>query len=247
MAHLSVKRVATRLFTSAGSKQPACLEDGEFGRIRLIYNNGRYLRLNIRTNGEIVISAPSHSSINKIQSFLDESREHVRRNLAKLDSHRQFRNGDLIGRHHHLTIQSGVRPSIKLTDSQVVITVPNGYTNLQAVSLINQGVAKALKSEANRYLPKRLRMLALQHDYSYNKVRLTFAKSRWGSCSTNGTISLNVGLMLLPEELSDYVLLHELTHTHHMNHSKDFWDELSSHLPNARQLSRQLKSYSPYI
>lgn len=223
------------------------MDDNEFGRIRLIRNSGRYLRLNIRTNGEIVISAPFAASLGKVEDFLGDNRSYLRQNLSRIMHRRDFADGDIIGRHHRLVIQPGVRPATTLNDQQLIVKVPDDYTDIQTSQLVSRGVAKALKAEASHYLPKRLHALALRYGYKYNKVRLTFAKSRWGSCSTSGTISLNVSLMMLPEELSDYVLLHELTHTHHMNHSKAFWDELSEHLPKARELSRALRDYSPYI
>lgn len=223
------------------------MDDDEFGRIRLIRNSGRYLRLNIRTNGEIVISAPFATSLGKVEDFLGDNRSYLRQNLSRIMHRRDFADGDIIGRHHRLVIQPGVRPATTLNDQQLIVKVPDDYTDIQTSQLVSRGVAKALKAEASHYLPKRLHALALRYGYKYNKVRLTFAKSRWGSCSTSGTISLNVSLMMLPEELSDYVLLHELTHTHHMNHSKAFWDELSEHLPEARELSRALRDYSPYI
>lgn len=223
------------------------MDDDEFGRIRLIRNSGRYLRLNIRTNGEIVISAPFATSLGKVEDFLGDNRSYLRQNLSRIMHRRDFADGDIIGRHHRLVIQPGVRPATTLNDQQLIVKVPDDYTDIQTSQLVSRGVAKALKAEASHYLPKRLHALALRYGYEYNKVRLTFAKSRWGSCSTSGTISLNVSLMMLPEELSDYVLLHELTHTHHMNHSKAFWDELSEHLPEARELSRALRDYSPYI
>lgn len=223
------------------------MDDGEFGRIRLIRNSGRYLRLNIRTNGEIVISAPFAASLGKVEDFLGDNRSYLRQNLSRIMHRRDFADGDIIGRHYRLVIQPGVRPATTLNDQQLIVKVPDDYTDIQTSQLVSRGVAKALKAEASHYLPKRLHALALRYGYKYNKVRLTFAKSRWGSCSTSGTISLNVSLMMLPEELSDYVLLHELTHTHHMNHSKAFWDELSEHLPEARELSRALRDYSPYI
>lgn len=223
------------------------MDDDEFGRIRLIRNSGRYLRLNIRTNGEIVISAPFAASLGKVEDFLGDNRSYLRQNLSRIMHRRDFADGDIIGRHHRLVIQPGVRPATTLNDQQLIVKVPDDYTDIQTSQLVSRGVAKALKAEASHYLPKRLHALALRYGYKYNKVRLTFAKSRWGSCSTSGTISLNVSLMMLPEELSDYVLLHELTHTHHMNHSKAFWDELSEHLPEARELSRALRDYSPYI
>lgn len=223
------------------------MDDDEFGRIRLIRNSGRYLRLNIRTNGEIVISAPFATSLGKVEDFLGDNRSYLRQNLSRIMHRRDFADGDIIGRHHRLVIQPGVRPATTLNDQQLIVKVPDDYTDIQTSQLVSRGVAKTLKAEASHYLPKRLHALALRYGYKYNKVRLTFAKSRWGSCSTSGTISLNVSLMMLPEELSDYVLLHELTHTHHMNHSKAFWDELSEHLPEARELSRALRDYSPYI
>ena len=243
MGHLLVSRSARRHVTEPDSY----LDDDEFGRIRLIRNSGRYLRLNIRTNGEIVISAPFAASLGKVEDFLGDNRSYLRQNLSRIIRRRDFADGDIIGRHHRLVIQPGVRPATTLNDQQLIVKVPDDYTDIQTSQLVSRGVAKALKAEASHYLPKRLHVLALRYGYKYNKVRLTFAKSRWGSCSTSGTISLNVSLMMLPEELSDYVLLHELTHTHHMNHSKAFWDELSEHLPEARELSRALRDYSPYI
>ena len=223
------------------------MDDDEFGRIRLIRNSGRYLRLNIRTNGEIVISAPFAASLGKVEDFLGDNRSYLRQNLSRIMRRRDFTDGDIVGRHHRLVIQPGVRPATTLNDQQLIVKVPDDYTDIQTSQLVSRGVAKALKAEASHYLPKRLHALALRYGYKYSKVRLTFAKSRWGSCSTSGTISLNVSLMMLPEELSDYVLLHELTHTHHMNHSEAFWDELSEHLPEAREFSRALRDYSPYI
>lgn len=223
------------------------VDDSELGRVKLISNNGRYLRINIRTNGEIVVSKPTGTSRRQVLAFIEESRPHIRRCLEKLSRQRQFKDGDAIGRHHRLVVRQGVRASSRVSDTLVTVTIPDNYTVPQSRQLVHKAVAKALKSEAERYLPKRLRMLALKHGFSYQQVRLTFAKSRWGSCSSSGTISLNVGLMLLPDQLIDYVLLHELTHTKHMNHSAAFWRDLELVLPGAKRLRDQLRKYSPYI
>ena len=71
---------------------------------------------------------------------------------------------------------------------------------------------KALMKKAREYLPYRLEYLANLYGYSYNSYRLTHANTRWGSCSSNRTISLNIGLMKVPVQLRDYVILHELSH-----------------------------------
>ena len=88
---------------------------------------------------------------------------------------------------------------------------------------------KVLMKKAKEYLPYRLEYYANLYGYSYEKCRLTHANTRWGSCSSNKTISLNIGLMKVPEALRDYVILHELAHLNHMDHSKDFWAEVGRH------------------
>ena len=81
---------------------------------------------------------------------------------------------------------------------------------------------KVLMKKAREYLPYRLEYFAKLYGYSYTKCRLSHANTRWGSCSSNRTISLNIGLMKIPEVLRDYVIIHELAHLNHMDHSKDF-------------------------
>ena len=96
---------------------------------------------------------------------------------------------------------------------------------------------------ARKILCRRIGELAQLHDFVYNRVSIRKQKTRWGSCSTKNNINLNASLLHLPSELMDYVLLHELVHTRVKNHSKDFWDELETVVPNARQVDRKLKDY----
>ena len=96
---------------------------------------------------------------------------------------------------------------------------------------------------ARKILCRRIGELAQLHNYVYNRVSIRKQKTRWGSCSTKNNINLNANLLHLPSELIDYVLLHELVHTRVKNHSKDFWDELETVVPNARQVDRKLKDY----
>lgn len=104
---------------------------------------------------------------------------------------------------------------------------------------------KLLMKKAREYLPYRLEYYAKLYGYSYNKCRLTHANTRWGSCSSNRTISLNIGLMNVPEVLRDYVILHELAHLNHMDHSKSFWAEVEKHDPRYKNHEKKLKQFSP--
>ena len=104
---------------------------------------------------------------------------------------------------------------------------------------------KLLMKKAREYLPYRLEYYAKLYGYHYNKCRLSHANTRWGSCSSNKTISLNIGLMKVPEKLRDYVILHELAHLNHMDHSKAFWAEVGAHDKNYKNHEKKLKMFSP--
>ena len=99
------------------------------------------------------------------------------------------------------------------------------------------------KARAKRIITTRLACLALQHGFKYRKVFIRNQKSRWGSCSSQNNINLNVNLVGLTDELMDYVILHELVHTEILNHSPRFWGRLEEFVPNARFLDKQLNKH----
>jgi predicted metal-dependent hydrolase len=90
---------------------------------------------------------------------------------------------------------------------------------------------EALRAEAKAVLPNRLAELAGKYGFHYNQVRIKHNSSNWGSCSAKGNINLNLNLMRVPEELRDYVMLHELCHLRYMNHGPQFHALLESVCP----------------
>jgi len=97
---------------------------------------------------------------------------------------------------------------------------------------------------ARKKLTQRLNKLARLYGFTYNRVFIRNQKTRWGSCSTRNNISLNMKLLRLPEELIDYVILHELVHTREKNHGKTFWAELNKLVGDSGELKSRLKGYS---
>jgi predicted metal-dependent hydrolase len=87
---------------------------------------------------------------------------------------------------------------------------------------------EALRQRARETLPSRLEQLAHQHRFSYRKVFIKNNRTNWGSCSGVNNINLNLKIVLLPEHLRDYVMLHELCHTRIKNHGPQFWALLNS-------------------
>lgn len=100
------------------------------------------------------------------------------------------------------------------------------------------------RKQAAKYLVRRLTVLAERNGFSVRKVSVRNQKTRWGSCSADNNISLNVNLIHLPSQLMRYVILHELLHTRIKNHSRHFWTELDRLVGDARALRSRLNGYS---
>ncbi len=100
------------------------------------------------------------------------------------------------------------------------------------------------KKRAEQELSTRLAELNTSYEFAYKNVSIRNQKTRWGSCSKKGTISLSYRLVLLPPEVRDYVLVHELCHLAHMNHSVRFWQLVARTIPNYKLLRKQLQKYA---
>ena len=108
-----------------------------------------------------------------------------------------------------------------------------------------EGVGEALERfvlrEAEKFLPEKLEEAARLTGTTYETCAVRLQSSRWGSCSGKGTISLNAMLLFVPEECVHYVLIHELCHTRHMDHSASFWREVAKYVPEWKYLRSLLK------
>lgn len=228
----------------------ATFVDHEFGEIALRRTSlSRNIRLKLDARGIISITLPKRAPLFLAKQLLNDSRSSVRNSLVKIRKQKAtYRDGDIIGKVHRLRIERDdtVGYSHRLDKNELVVLTPVAASADIVQRTIHDGITKALRVQAKSYLPRRLKTLADQHGFRYNKLRFSSAGTRWGSCSSERTISLNIWLMQLPFELIDYVILHELTHTRHMNHSQVFWDELALFVPNHRDLRRELKHHHPY-
>jgi predicted metal-dependent hydrolase len=102
-------------------------------------------------------------------------------------------------------------------------------------------LTKFASTEEKSRIIKRVEYLAAKYGFSYGNVTIRNMKTRWGSCTAQNNISLNIGLIALHSELRDYIILHELVHTNIKNHSKEFWNALGRIIQHPKLLSRKLK------
>lgn len=153
---------------------------------------------------------------------------------------------------------------IKIKNQTVTVVIPHSGKYLIARAFLLKNKAKVievlrkvqeppsvqclaedeLRRKAKAYLPAKTEQLAAIHGFTYTSLSIRPSRTRWGSCSSRKSINLSFFLMMLPEHLIEYVILHELCHTVHMNHSPAFWALLDQHLgQNSKALRRELRSY----
>jgi predicted metal-dependent hydrolase len=113
------------------------------------------------------------------------------------------------------------------------------YANLHDMTDLQVDIEKAQEDLFNR-----LELFSKKYNFTYNRAVFRCQKTKWGSCSADNNINLNVNIVFLPVELQDYILLHELVHTKVKNHGKLFWEELHKYTNNrARELAKELRKY----
>ena len=103
-----------------------------------------------------------------------------------------------------------------------------------------ESLPAAERKKAKEKIVARVEHFAEVMGLTYGSVSMRNQKSRWGSCSSKGNLNFNYRLAYLPEELLDYVVVHELAHRRHMDHSKDFWNEVNTYYPNYKNCKKQL-------
>ena len=114
---------------------------------------------------------------------------------------------------------------------------------VQPLQPLTEQELQSLGREAMKDLPARIGRLAELVGVTYGKVTIRNQRTRWGSCSSKGNLNFNCLLMLCPEEVRDYVVIHELCHRKHMNHSASFWAEVERVMPDYRVHRKWLKDH----
>lgn len=212
--------------------------------------NSRSLRLSITPSGEVRVSMPYWVPYRSGVQFASSKAAWIE-TMRTQRQQKLLVSGQAIGKAHHLYFRAteAERPTSRLRNQEIYIGVPRDMTEQSPAvqQAARTACTKALRKEAQGLLPTRLRDLAAHGGFTYRSVTIKHLKSRWGSCSSQQDIALNLFLMQLPWTLIDYVLWHELTHTKIMRHGPPFWQELERHVLHARKLSKEIHTHEPRL
>lgn len=213
----------------------------------IIRSRRKTLALHVNSDATLTVKLPYGVSVAYAEEFIAKKRRWIEKKQAEFikakEKHKpkQYINGEeffFAGRRYELEIIPGIKAKLALTvDGKFRITE-------KCLEAPKHYIEWFYKQYAKQYLEGRTAELAEALGYKYSSVKINSAKTRWGSCARSGNINYSWRLVIMPPEMIDYVIVHELVHLIHQNHSHRFYSRLASHLPDHRQRERWLKENS---
>jgi predicted metal-dependent hydrolase len=204
----------------------------------------RNIRFEIRQKEGLVVVVPWSYPLKRVPKLIESKQKWILDRTARYEEYRAQRpqrektDGDIVtylGNELRLQITRDGTGSIAREGNSLIIMT--GATEVP----VNEVLRRWYREQAEQYLRERTAELSKLHGIQYNRVTVRGQRTRWGSCSRRGSLSLNWKLMTLPPEVVDYVIIHELLHTLEMNHSKKFWKLVEEHCPAWREHEKRLK------
>ena len=207
---------------------------------QIIRSNRKTLSLSFNKNADLVVRAPHRVSDDEIQKFISEKSAWIdnKRRLikAQLEDNENQNSSDqylYLGSLYPLKIDNNSIEPISFNGQMFITNV-----NKERISLSLKSWYKKRFIEVA--LP-RLSYFSDKHNLKVNQVRVKEQKTLWGSCSSKNNINLNYLLIMAPMKVIDYVIVHELVHTIHKNHSAKFWQKVETIMPNYKDARNWLK------
>ena len=207
----------------------------------------RRMSIEILPSSEVRLLVPEKTTDRLIKQFIQQHEDWIEKTLKKIEKNimpkKQFVNGEsflFLGENYTLVLKSGEKDDVYFENKNLIVTHQGASTSKDK---LKQQILNWYKERAKEIIPDRVVIHSEEMRLSYNKVRIKTLKTRWGSCSSLKNLNFNWVLMMTPIEVLDYVVIHELAHLVHMNHSKRFWDVVATYCPEFKQHKKWLCDY----
>lgn len=209
---------------------------------RLVRSSRKTLSMQITQQGELVVRAPNRCPKDYIDRFVASKEAWIRENMKKVLGQKNQRNQFRPLDRETLNFCGTSLQVVPTKDLRVTLDWEKRRILLPDVSVeeLLPALAKVYKQAGKPYLEARLQYWSGVTGISYSQMKLNSALRRWGSCSQEGNINLSWFLLFAPEEAIDYVLVHELCHRRHFNHSKAFWALVEQFMPDYQDRKKLL-------
>jgi predicted metal-dependent hydrolase len=229
----------------------------DIGEIKLIKSNRvRRLSIKVKPFDGVIVNIPNRASYKQAEEFIGQKTEWIKLSLQKMEKFEEkltvfSENSVFRTKYHKLIIEKWDKEyvSVRVLNWKIMVKYPENeiVRDEKIQKMIRRGIERALMIEAMEFLPARVMQLSKQLGFKYKSLTMKNGKTRWGSCSSDNRINLNLHLMRLPDDMIDYVIVHELCHTVQKNHGPNFWGLMEKVLPKSKSLNRELKKYQTKV
>jgi predicted metal-dependent hydrolase len=208
---------------------------------KLIRSKRRTIALIIERDGSFIVRAPLRAPQAAIETFIQQKEDWITRTRKKMKSvqpilGKQYADGEkflFLGSSFDLKLVGFQKPLLRFD---------NGFTLHSAAQIKGEQVfTRWYKERALEIIAGRVRHYSQQYNFTPKQVKISSAKTRWGSCSSNGMLNFTWRLVMAPLDVIDYVVVHELAHLRVKNHSSKFWKEVEAVYPEYKKQRKWLR------
>lgn len=245
---------------SRGETGVISFDDGSVYSYRIKKSDRRTMALQVTKAGEVFVRLPrrlpfraGHELVQKNKDWIFVQVEKIRRATERENAFHWTEGASVLlygnSRILHVKLDHKKKAfCVQDTKEGLVVSGPveSKEENAQEAA-VKEAVKLWYRREARGYLEAKASSWSAVMNVDYGKIAIRDQATRWGSCSARGNLNFNWRLVLLPEELADYVVVHELAHRIQMNHSQAFWEIVEKELPDYRLRRRELKRYESEI
>ena len=214
--------------------------------VTVIYKDIKYANIKVRPSLEVVITVPFGTESGKIDSILDKRRSWIKKQLTYFNDRqhhiKEYVSGEstqFLGKNYRLKIMHSNEEKVKLSGGYLNVWVKIVTDSHSKKRLVDEWLKDKAKFHFSKLLDKYSKIVGV----SIDKFSIRCMKTRWGSCNPKKSyININIELIKKSLDLIEYVVLHELTHLVHYNHTVEFYDFMTLHMPNWKIRKNKLEN-----
>jgi len=210
---------------------------------RVIRSKRRTFSIEVERDGSLVVRAPNRASMRNITGVVKDKRKWIARKQRQAREKygsiapKRFVEGErflYLGKPYPLEVDNATRHPLTFDNNNFVLSDEH-------VGKAREAFIDWYRQQARSVISERVKRYSSPSGIQYRKLKITNAQKRWGSCSAKGNLCFSWRLAMAPREVIDYVVVHELAHIEHKDHSRKFWDRVEKVLPDYRSRRRWLK------
>jgi len=215
-----------------------------FDSIEIIRSRRRTIAIQIKEDASVVVRAPVGMAEAEVRDFvikhsvwIEKKQNEIKKKLAEYVPKR-FTNGEsflYLGRYYRIRMNGNQKEPLVFNNG---FYIRDGISGTRLKELF----IKLYRQVARRVISERVRIYSDKFRYKYNKLKITGAEKRWGSCSSKGSLNFSWRLVMAPLDVIDYVVVHELVHLVEKNHSRRFWATVEFMMPEYKERRKWLKN-----